>query len=97
MHRYVNSMTIRVLVVDGQVGRTPLDDKVAAFLRREWAGKIPVVVAVNKCESVTAGALQAAEFHALGLGEPFPVSGIHGNGVAEVLEALAPREDDDGS
>lgn len=79
-----------VLVVDGQAGRTPLDEKVAAFLRCEWAGKIPVVVAVNKCESVTAGALQVAEFHALGLGDPFPVSSIHGNGVAEVLEALVP-------
>jgi GTP-binding protein len=43
--------TAAILVVDGQAGRTSLDDKVADFLRKEWANKLPIAVAVNKCES----------------------------------------------
>ena len=80
-----------ILVVDGQIGRTALDEQVAEFLRKEWAQRLKVVVAVTKCESITVGDMQAAEFWSLGLGEPFPVSGIHGTGVAELLEVLAPH------
>jgi GTPase len=47
-----------------------------------------VVVAVNKCESVDQGQAQAAEFWALGLGAPFPVSGIHGSGTGDLLDHL---------
>ena len=80
-----------VLVVDGQAGRTSLDEQVAAFLRKEWAARLPIVVAVTKCESFTVGDVQASEFWSLGLGEPLAVSGIHGTGVAELLEAIAPH------
>mmetsp|Transcript_4688 Transcript_4688/g.6157 ORF Transcript_4688/g.6157 Transcript_4688/m.6157 type:complete len:546 (-) Transcript_4688:229-1866(-) len=72
-----------LFVVDGQIGMTNLDEQIARFLRRQ---KTPAYVMVNKCESIVNGQIQAAEFWSLGLGEPFPVSGIHGNGVAEVLE-----------
>ena len=84
-----------VLVVDGQEGVHPVDVEVASFLRRECLDATDrssppprVVVAVNKCESVRFGDAQAAEFWRLGLGEPIPVSGIHGGGVAEVLDRL---------
>ena len=50
--------------------------------------RVPVVVAVNKCESENTGSLQAAEFWGLGLGEPFSVSAIHGVGTADLLEKL---------
>lgn len=49
---------------------------------------MPVLLAVNKCESPQQGVIQAAQFWELGLGEPYPVSGIHGNGVGEVLDEL---------
>ena len=46
------------------------------------------MVAVNKCESEKTGGLNAAEFWNLGLGEPIPVSALHGVGTAELLEQL---------
>lgn len=77
-----------VLVVDGQAGLNDLDDQIARFLRKEWLKQLPVFVAVNKCESTTSGDTQTAEFYKLGLGEPMPVSGIHGTGVAELLDEI---------
>ena len=77
-----------IMVVDGKVGMTAMDEAIADFLRREVLPRMPVVVAVNKCESETTGALNAAEFWNLGLGEPTPVSALHGVGTAELLEGL---------
>jgi len=78
-----------ILVVDGQVGMTGMDQQIAEFLRKEVLSRdLPVILAVNKCESETVGALNAAEFWNLGLGEPIPVSALHGVGTAEVLELL---------
>ena len=71
-----------VLVVDGQEGPTAADEEIAAWLRTQ---SVPVLLAVNKCESVDQGLIQAAQFWELGLGEPYPVSGIHGNGTGELL------------
>jgi GTP-binding protein len=47
-----------------------------------------VLLAVNKCESPDQGLIQAAEFWELGLGEPFPISAIHGSGTGEILDEL---------
>lgn len=78
-----------ILVVDGQVGMTAMDQQIADFLRKEVLSRnLPVILAVNKCESEKVGALNAAEFWNLGLGEPIPVSALHGVGTAEVLEQL---------
>mmetsp|Transcript_22899 Transcript_22899/g.54050 ORF Transcript_22899/g.54050 Transcript_22899/m.54050 type:complete len:641 (+) Transcript_22899:279-2201(+) len=78
-----------ILVVDGQVGMTGMDLQIAEFLRKEVLSRnLPVILAVNKCESEKVGALNAAEFWNLGLGEPIPVSALHGVGTAEVLEHL---------
>ncbi|HIK19526.1 MAG TPA: ribosome biogenesis GTPase Der [Synechococcus sp. M44_DOE_062] len=74
-----------IFVVDGREGLTPADAEVADWLRKQ---PLPVVVAVNKCESAQMGLAQAAAFWELGLGDPIPCSGIHGNGVAELLEAV---------
>lgn len=74
-----------VLVVDGQEGPTAADEEIAAWLRQQT---VPVLLAVNKCESVDQGLIQAAQFWELGLGEPYPVSGIHGTGTGELLDAL---------
>ena len=77
-----------ILVVDGQVGMTALDDQLAHFLRTQITKELPVVVAVNKCESEKTGGIAAAEFWSLGLGEPFAVSALHGVGTAECMEAV---------
>lgn len=77
-----------ILVVDGQVGLTNMDDELAEFLRKEVTRDIPVHVAVNKCESEKSGGVNAAEFWSLGLGEPFPVSALHGVGTADLLETM---------
>ncbi|MGG6293005.1 ribosome biogenesis GTPase Der [Leptolyngbya sp. AN02str] len=74
-----------LFVVDGQAGITTSDEAIASWLRQQ---SVPVVLVVNKCESVEQGAIQAAEFWQLGLGEPHPVSAIHGNGTGEVLDQL---------
>ncbi len=74
-----------IFVVDGQIGLTSSDEEIASWLRQQ---PVPVLLAVNKCESVEQGVTQAAEFWQLGLGEPYPISGIHGNGTGELLDQL---------
>ncbi len=86
---------IVVFMVDARAGLTPADEELADALRREPGGP-PVVLVANKAEGVhEAGAV---EFHALGLGDPFPISAEHGLGIAEVLdrivEILAPASED---
>ncbi len=74
-----------ILVVDGQEGATPADREIANWLRQQT---VPCLIAVNKCESPELGIAQAAAFWELGLGEPFAVSGIHGNGTGDLLDQL---------
>ncbi|MBD2578394.1 ribosome biogenesis GTPase Der [Oscillatoria sp. FACHB-1406] len=74
-----------IFVVDGQSGPTPADEEIAQWLRLQ---SVPVLLAVNKCESIEAGVIQAAQFWELNLGEPYPVSGIHGSGTGELLDKL---------
>jgi GTPase len=74
-----------IMVVDGQAGLSAADETIGTWLRQQ---SVPVLVAVNKCESPDQGFVQAAEFWSLGLGEPYPVSGIHGSGTGELLDAL---------
>ncbi|GMH90321.1 hypothetical protein TrVE_jg4808 [Triparma verrucosa] len=78
-----------ILVADGMSGLSSMDLQLSEFLRKEVVrDNIPVHVAINKCESEKTGATQAAEFWQLGLGEPHPVSAIHGVGTAELLERV---------
>ncbi|MEY2857782.1 MAG: hypothetical protein RLZZ74_2094 [Cyanobacteriota bacterium] len=74
-----------IFIVDGQFGLMDGDREIAEWLRRQ---SVPVLLAVNKCESIEQGLAQAAEFWELGLGEPYPVSAIHGNGTGELLDEL---------
>lgn len=74
-----------IFLVDGQTGPTPADEEIAKWLRQQ---SVPVLLAVNKCESPEQGLVQAAQFWELGLGEPFAVSAIHGNGTGELLDEL---------
>ncbi len=76
---------VAVVIADGQQGLTAADQSIAEWLRGQ---SCPVLLAVNKCESPDQGLAMAAEFWSLGLGEPYPVSAIHGAGTAELLDAL---------
>src|SRR5690606_31632471 len=63
-----------LFVVDAMVGITATDEQVAKILRRT---KKPVIVAGNKVDGPQ-GELEAASLWSLGLGEPYPVSALHG-------------------
>ncbi|PRZ03496.1 GTP-binding protein [Isoptericola sp. CG 20/1183] len=73
-----------VFVVDAQVGATASDERVVELLRR--SGK-PVVLCANKVDG-PAGEADAAYLWALGLGEPRPVSALHGRGTGDLLDAV---------
>lgn len=73
-----------IMLVDVLDGLTPADEDVADVLRR--ADK-PVLVAANKADNEKR-AQAAFEFYALGLGEVFPVSALHGIGTGELLDAI---------
>jgi len=73
-----------VLVVDAAAGLTPADVEAATLLRR---AKAPVIVAVNKADNLKRE-LEAAEFHALGWEETYPISAAHGRGTGDLLDAI---------
>jgi GTP-binding protein len=83
-----------LLVVDGQVGATATEEAVAKVLRRSDR---PVLVAATKVDDDRLVS-DSASLWSLGLGEPFPVSGLHGRGSGDLLDAIlemlpeSPRE-----
>ena len=73
-----------VFVTDAQAGPQAADQDLALVLRRTHK---PVPLAVNKAESRHAQ-LGVPEFHELGLGDPYPISAIHGTGTGDLLDAV---------
>jgi GTP-binding protein len=80
----IDESDLVLLLVDAQAGLTPADEDVAAVLRRT---RKPVLVVANKAESLAARQM-ASEFYALGLGEVYAVSALHGIGTGDLLDAL---------
>jgi GTP-binding protein len=89
-----------LFVIDARAGITPLDKEIARWLREQ---SVPVVLVANKAEGHS-GDAGIMESYSLGLGDPVGVSAEHGEGVADLYEALmpligdrqpAPAEDDD--
>jgi GTPase len=76
-----------VFVVDARAGVTPGDEEVADLLRR--SGR-PVLVIANKIDDPTRTD-EIHEFHRLGLGEPVPISALHGHGTGDLLDAILER------
>jgi GTPase len=76
-----------LFVVDATVGVTEEDAAVAARLRR---GRVPVLLVANKVDS-EAVETQVGALWSLGLGEPVPVSGLHGRGSGDLLDAVVER------
>jgi GTP-binding protein len=84
--RAIEEADVALLLIDARAGVTPLDQHFAAWLRK---GKTPIILLANKCEG-RAGAPGLYEAFELGLGEPVPISAEHGEGLAELVEALLP-------
>ena len=97
----IDSADVIVMVTDLWGGVTANDSDIAAMLRK--SGK-PVVLCVNKCDKIGAPPPEIYEFYNLGLGDPIPVSSVHGHGTGELLDACfesidweAVREEEDGA
>ena len=85
--RAVEEADAVILMVDGREGLTVADEDIASQLRH--TGKA-VTIAVNKTESLDAD-VATGEFHALGLGEPWPVSAAHRRGLQALVDATLSR------
>ena len=80
----IASATVIVFVCDIRTGMTAADQDVAGMLQRS---KKPVVLAVNKMDSTGHTDPDMYEFYNLGLGDPYPVSAVHGHGTGDLLDA----------
>jgi GTP-binding protein len=76
-----------LFMIDARDGLTPLDEEIARWLR---VATTPVIVVANKAEG-RAGEGGTLEAYSLGLGEPIALSAEHGEGVADLFEALRPH------
>ncbi len=76
-----------LLVVDARAGLTPGDEELAGILRRS---NRQVLVLANKVDEPSNEAL-THEFHSLGLGEPVPMSAMHGHGTGDLLDEIVSR------
>jgi len=94
----VDEADLVLFVVDAKVGITPGDEEVAQILRESHK---PVLVLANKIDDPKHDSL-AFELHKLGLGDPVPISALHGHGAGDLLDeivryleshAAAPREE----
>ena len=95
----IDSADVILMVTDLRSGVVATDMEVAAMLQK--SGR-PVVLCVNKCDSVGNMPPEFYEFYNLGLGEPYPVSAVHGHGTGDLLDAIfeyfppeSPEEQDD--
>ncbi len=80
----IASATVIVFVCDIRTGMTAADQEVAGMLQRS---KKPVVLAVNKMDSTGHTNPDIYEFYNLGLGDPLPISAVHGHGTGDLLDA----------
>lgn len=85
----VRDADVSLFLIDARAGVTPLDEEIARWLR---STDRPVVLMANKAEG-RAGEAGVIEAMALGLGDPIPFSAEHGEGVADLFEALLPHVD----
>jgi GTPase len=80
----VGDADLVLFVVDAQLGITPGDEEVAQILRE---ARKPVLVLANKIDDQRHETL-ALELHRLGLGDPLPISGLHGLGTGDLLDEI---------
>ncbi len=89
----IDTASVIIFVTDIKSGVTAADNEVAAMLRK--SGK-PIVLCVNKCDTIGEMPAEYYEFYNLGIGDPIAVSSIHGHGTGDLLDAVIehiPEED----
>ncbi len=89
----VDSADVALFIIDSRAGIVPLDEEIARWLR---GSKTPVVLVANKAEG-TSGDGGFYEAFSLGFGDPVALSAEHGEGLADLFEALLPHLDREGS
>ncbi|MBR3867873.1 MAG: ribosome biogenesis GTPase Der [Clostridia bacterium] len=95
----IDSADVIIFVTDLKTGVVATDAEVATMLQK--SGK-PIVLCVNKCDTIGAPPVEIYEFYNLGLGDPIGVSAAHGHGTGDLLDEVfkyigesAPEEDED--
>ena len=81
----IDSADVIIFVTDIKTGMTSSDQEVAQMLQK--SGK-PIVLCVNKCDSLGGDPPEIYEFYNLGLGDPIAVSSVHGHGTGDLLDAV---------
>lgn len=81
----VDTASVIIFVTDLKSGVTAADMEIAAMLQK--SGK-PIVLCVNKCDTVGEIPAEFYEFYNLGLGDPIAVSSVHGHGTGDLLDAV---------
>ena len=95
----IDAADVIIFVTDIRSGVTASDGEVASILLK--SGK-PVILCVNKCDGLGDAPAELYEFYNLGLGEPFPVSSVHGHGTGDLLDEVikhlpgGEQDEDDG-
>ncbi len=80
----IDTADVIIMVTDLNSGLNPNDSDIAAMLQK--SGK-PIVLCVNKCDQIGDVPPDFYEFYNLGLGDPLPVSSVHGHGTGDLLDA----------
>lgn len=81
----IDMADVIVMVADLRTGVTAADEDVAAMLRKSSK---PIILCVNKCDSLGTPPAEFYEFYNLGLGDPVPVSSVHGHGTGDLLDEV---------
>lgn len=81
----IDTAEVIIMVTDLRAGVTAADNEIAAMLQK--SGK-PVVLCVNKCDTVGDLPMEYYEFYNLGLGDPVAVSSVHGHGTGDLLDRV---------
>lgn len=91
----IDAADVIVLITDIRTGVVATDSDIATMLQK--SGR-PVVLCVNKCDTVGSPPAEFYEFYNLGLGDPVAVSSVHGHGTGDLLDTivkLLPEEEEE--
>ena len=81
----IDSANVIIFVTNVRDGVVATDSEVASMLQK--SGK-PIVLCVNKCDKIGEPPADIYEFYNLGIGDPFPVSSVHGHGTGDLLDEV---------
>jgi len=81
----IDSADVIIMVTDIRTGVVATDMEVASMLLKS---RVPVILGVNKCDSIGEPPVEFYEFYNLGLGDPVAVSSVHGHGTGDLLERV---------